>query len=194
MSAGEAGPPGKRRRMAQLPQNPTIPLMADLRGRRCLVVGDTEAATARAALLADAGAEVVRRSELGGADLEGVWLVFAATGSASIDAAVTAQAHDRHILANAHDQPAACTFHMPAFVKRGALSVAVGTGGAVPALAAKVRDLLAEALGPRLEALVDEAAQRRVEAKQSGQSPSELDWDSILAPVLDAIRVGFRSV
>ena len=48
-------------------------------------------------------------------------------------------ARDRGLLVNAVDQPADCTFIVPAIVKRGDLLIAISTSGKSPALAKRVR-------------------------------------------------------
>ena len=163
------------------PNAATIPLMVDVRGRRCLVAGDTDMARARAKWLREAGADVVAGTEpTGGASWDGVWLVWAATGSPERDAELTAEAHRRGILANAHDQPAASSFYMPAILRRGPLSIAVGTDGTLPALAVKVRDALAAIIGPEAEPLIEAAAAKRRESRDQ-------DWDALLAPIISLI-------
>ena len=185
---------------------PTFPVMLDVRGRRCVVVGATDIARARVAVLTAAGAEVVAFDDLPAPSaaatasvterpFDGAWLVFAATGSNERDAEIARQATAAGVWANAHDQPGACGFHMAARLTRGPLEIAVGTGAVVPALAVRVRNLIAELVGEEVVPLIEQAAAARRAARAEGISPFELDWDDLLAPVLAAIdaRIAARS-
>ena len=63
-------------------------------------------------------------------------------------------AHERSILVNIVDQPALCTFIAPAQVKRGALTIAITTGGRAPGLAKRVRQEIQRTIGPEYGALL----------------------------------------
>jgi siroheme synthase (precorrin-2 oxidase/ferrochelatase) len=166
---------------------PVLPVMLDIRGRRCVVVGTTDIATQRVAALATAGAVVDAVPTLADADRPGARLVFAATGSALLDAEVAAAAEALGILVNAHDQPDVCAFHMAARLTRGPLEMAFGSGGAVPAVAVRVRNLVAELVPEDVVPLIEDAARVRREAKAAGRSAMSLDWDELLTPLLAAI-------
>ncbi len=81
-------------------------------------------------------------------DLAGAWLAIAATDDPAVNQAVFAEAERRGCLVNVVDDPAHSNFIVPAVVRRGAVTVAVSTGGASPALARRLRDQLAEIVGP----------------------------------------------
>lgn len=76
-------------------------------------------------------------------DLNGALLVFACTDSALINVQIVTEARRRQILCCRADQSATGDFSLPAVLRRGALTVAVSTGGSCPALAAEIRDRLA---------------------------------------------------
>lgn len=155
----------------------THPIFLRLDGRRCVVVGLGADAERRALACRDAGAAVTLIAvdapvALGGAaesgpgridvarrayrpgDLAGAFLAYAATR----DPAVIAQLHDEaereHVLLNVVDVPEHCTFFAPAVLNRGELQVAVGTGGASPGLAARVRNEIGTVVGPEYGAYV----------------------------------------
>jgi len=69
-------------------------------------------------------------------DLAGADLAFVATAAREVNLAVTREARARGVWINAADDPAHCTFILPAVVRRGDLTVAVATGGTSPALSA----------------------------------------------------------
>ena len=182
---------------------PVLPVMLDVRGRRCVVVGTTAIAAQRVAALEAAGADVVALDVLNAADardagdagdasdvspLAGARLVFAATGSPALDAEVAAAAEALGILVNAHDQPEVCAFHMSARLTRGPLEMAFGSGGAVPAVAVRIRNLVAELVPESVVPLIEEAARARYEAKAAGLSAMSLDWDTLLARLMAALR------
>jgi siroheme synthase-like protein len=163
----------------------------DLSGRRCLLVGDAPIAHERLVTLHDAGADVVHLTEAPqdiDAHLDDIWLVLAATDDREVDAEIARAATRRGVLVNAHDQPAVCTFQVPAQLQRGRLSVAFSTGGAAPALGSRVRDLVAELLGPELDDLIEDVARARSDAKAAGISPWSLDWEALCAPALAAVE------
>lgn len=161
------------------------PVFLDLSGRRCLVVGGGRVATRKARELAACGARVVvvapeASAELAGAagegavvwhrrgfreaDLEGTVLAFAAASDPVVNRRVVEAGRRLGAWVNAADDPAAGDFHVPAVVRRGALAVAVSTGGASPTLAAWVRDRVADALPEELGELVELARQVRQNA------------------------------
>lgn len=72
-------------------------------------------------------------------DLDGVFLVVAATSTGAVNDVVYQEAQTRHALCNVVDVPDRCDFYYPAVVRRGDLQVAISTGGHSPALAQRLR-------------------------------------------------------
>ncbi len=152
------------------------PILLELAGRRCLVVGDRAVhegkvegllaggaddvvviaegpATRLDALLPDARIRVERRTwRL--SDLEGAFLVVGWCREQRDRYRLAAEARARGALVNVIDDVPGCDFAAPALVRRGDLVVAIGTGGASPALARKLREELERRLGPQWAELV----------------------------------------
>lgn len=162
-----------------------FPLLFRVQGRLCLVVGGGPVGARKVRALCAAGArvrlvdpsppgeefppevEVVRRP-FRPDDLEGACLAFAAAGGREINAAVAREARRRGIPVNVADAPEEGDFALPAVFRRGEITVAVGTGGGSPALAALLRDRLAAEVGPEWETLLAIAAALR----RKGLTPS----------------------
>jgi precorrin-2 dehydrogenase/sirohydrochlorin ferrochelatase len=142
------------------------PIFLKLSGRTCLVVGGGEVALRKAEALSAAGAAVrvvapqacgdllrmknvdVALRPYESADLDGAALVIAATDDPELNARVAAECAARRVWCNVVDDPARCDFILPAVMRQGPLVIAVSTGGAGPAVAAKVRRDLEEQFGP----------------------------------------------
>src|ERR1700723_2987966 len=127
------------------PQAPSPPVpVADvlypvnlvLEGRRCVVVGGGAVAARKVEGLVAAGAEVVviapeigapirerggtvvqRSYRLG--DLDGAWLAIVATDDPAVNRLVRADGDAAGVWINAADDPTACSFTLPAVVRRG---------------------------------------------------------------------------
>ncbi len=72
-------------------------------------------------------------------DLAGAKLVFAATDDKETQQRAVEEANKKGILVNVVNKPAACSFQVPAMLRRGELLITVATGGASPALASRLR-------------------------------------------------------
>ncbi len=127
-----------------------FPIFLDLRGRRCVVLGAGAAAEAKAAQLARAGADIVAAAEFAPALLDGVSLVIVAGAARDMAEAASRAAQARAIPVNVMDEPALCSFIMPAVVERSPVTVAIATDGAAPALAGLLREWLERALPEHL--------------------------------------------
>lgn len=178
------------------------PVVLDLTGVPVLVVGAGPVGARKVAGLAQAGAKVtvvaravsdaldvdlVERLEIRPfepTDLAGARLVVTATGDAATDAGVAAAATAAGIWVNAADQPADCSFILPAVARHGRLSIAVSTDGSSPALARRLRDHAGTLLGDEAVALAQDLAARRAEVRAGGGSTEAIDWDPLIDPVL----------
>jgi uroporphyrin-III C-methyltransferase / precorrin-2 dehydrogenase / sirohydrochlorin ferrochelatase len=138
-----------------------FPVFLDLRGRRALVVGAGEAADAKAAALARAGADVHLTQSFAPSMLDGAALVFVAGARRAVAEQVARSAEARGIWVNVMDEPRLCSFLMPALVERGPVTVAIGTSGTAPMLARLLREWLDLALPRHLGALASLAGRFR---------------------------------
>jgi uroporphyrin-III C-methyltransferase/precorrin-2 dehydrogenase/sirohydrochlorin ferrochelatase len=145
-----------------------LPLHLSLHGRRVLVVGGGPVAARKAAAVLDAGADVLvvapfacesivaddraglltwRCAEYAATDLDGAWLVFAATGEPAVDMAVAADAQDRRVFCVRADDATLGSARSAAVVRRDDVLVSVGSAGtADPRRAVAVRDAIAASL------------------------------------------------
>ncbi|MBF0428182.1 MAG: bifunctional precorrin-2 dehydrogenase/sirohydrochlorin ferrochelatase [Magnetococcales bacterium] len=76
------------------------------------------------------------------------FLVFAATASASLNREIASECARRAILCNSADDPSSSGFLVPAMVRRGDVTVAVGTGGRSPALSRVLKERIDAWLEP----------------------------------------------
>jgi len=120
--------------------------------------------------LRDAGTITARVGSYAVSDLEGAFLVIAATDNAQVNEQVCTDAHERGMLATAVDNPAVgdCTF--PAILQRGNLEIAVSTGGRSPTFAVDVRDRIAEQIGDEYGTILHQLAEEREKLLTNGSS------------------------
>lgn len=81
-------------------------------------------------------------------DLEGQFLVIAATDDTDVNIKIYDDAEQRAMLANVVDVPPLCNFILPAILRTGPLAIAISTAGASPALAKRMKAEVAQQFGP----------------------------------------------
>ena len=118
----------------------------------------------------------VRERAYESGDVDGFSLVFTATDDPVVNGRVSADAKAAGIWVNSADDPARCTFQLPAIVRRGPMTVAVSSSGRSPALARWMRDRIDESLDPDIEWLAEQLAARRDELHAEGRTTEGLDW------------------
>jgi precorrin-2 dehydrogenase / sirohydrochlorin ferrochelatase len=92
---------------------------------------------------------------------------------------------------NSADDPAHCSFILPAVHRDGAVTIAVSTGGLSPALAAWLRSRLAESCGSGLDALARLLHERRQQLHAEGRRSDTVDWAALLDGELPSlVRAG----
>ena len=129
------------------------PVFLDLRGRRCLVIGDGELAEEKARGLQQAGARVLRSPAFDPRRSD-VFLIVAVTDDPGQGRRIKEFADRRGILVNVVDQTPNCSFIAPAVARRGDLVLAISTSGKSPALARRIRQRLEVQFGPEYGDLV----------------------------------------
>jgi len=106
-------------------------------------------------------------------DLEGMFLVVAATSSAELHERIFEEATRRGVLCNIVDVPPLCDFYYPAVVQRGALQIAISTAGKSPALAQRLRKQLEEQFGLEYEEWLAQLGEVRDKLQSSKLDPAE---------------------
>jgi len=151
------------------------PIMLDLLSKKVVVIGGGKVAERKVKGLKEAGANVVivapevttalrqlsekaevtwLKKPFSQEDVEGALLVIAATNKQEVNEAV-ARAVKPNQLLNVVDAPEKSTFHVPAVMRRGKLSIAVSTSGASPVLAKKICKQISETYGQEFETYID---------------------------------------
>ena len=190
------------------------PILLDLRGRRCLVIGGGAIATGKVEGLLEAGAWVTviapalspalaalvesgRVRHLARAyqpgDLAEAFLAIGATDDGSANAAVWQEATERSLLFNAVDDVPHCNFIAPSILRQGDLTVAISTSGKAPALAVRLKERLAPELGPEYARFLELAG-----ALREGLAAHRPDFDErkavwyrlVDSDVIDLLRAG----
>jgi precorrin-2 dehydrogenase / sirohydrochlorin ferrochelatase len=168
------------------------PVFVNIQGKRCLVVGGGEIATRKVLGLLEADASVfVVSPTLSTAltdlaaqgvieyetrpfradDVLGCALVIGATDQPEVNQAVWQAAREHNVWVNIVDTPDACDFIAPAVVRRGALQVAISTGGHSPTLAKRIRMQLEESYGPEYAFLLQELGKERERVRHLIRDP-----------------------
>jgi len=171
---------------------PTLALNVYMQGKLAVVIGGGTVALRKLRSLLAAGASVrvvapsicpeiaaledssafdARVGSYTASDLDGAFLVIAATDNAQVNEQVCADARKRGMLVAVADNPAAgnCTF--PALLRRGDLEIAVSTGGRCPTFAGDVRDQIADHIGYEYGMILLQLAEEREKLLTNG-SPS----------------------
>jgi len=184
----ERGAPGAAARGVTERRAPLYPVSLRLAGRLAIVVGGGALALRKAEELLASGAwvRVVApewRADFGRleaehgallerstrpfepADADGAAIVVAATDDPATQRAAARAAAERSLFCNVVDVTDLCTFHVPAVLRRGALSVSVATDGLFPLLAVALRDRLAAIVGTAFATALDRLAQARARVR-----------------------------
>lgn len=191
-----------------------LPLFFNLKQQPCLVVGGGEIAVRKASLLARAGAHIkvvscdisddIRQLLSGpehslvekpydAGDLDGARLVIAATDDLPVNQQVSQDAKTRGIPVNVVDNPALCTFILPAIIDRSPIVIGVSSGGQSPVLARLIRSKLESTIPAsygRLGHLVGRFRDA-VKRKFSDVNQRRIFWESVMnGPIAEYVFAG----
>jgi uroporphyrin-III C-methyltransferase / precorrin-2 dehydrogenase / sirohydrochlorin ferrochelatase len=170
------------------------PVVLDLSGRHCVVLGDTAIAEEKVATLRAIGASVEhlpRPFRTG--DLAGAFLGIDASGDTSTHAQVRAEADREHVLLNVVDVARRCDWIAPAVVRRGPLQVAISTSGESPYLARALRERIDGLLGAEwapFTRLVGGTRRRLRRAGVSGSAQQRIYQRLLHSDALALLRAG----
>lgn len=169
-----------------------FPMFLKLEGRTCLVIGAGSVGepkirsllqakadvrvvapetTAAVAAWANAGVLTWQSRNFVPQDLDGAFLVIAATNSHRVNDEIYREAQRRKIVCNAVDDPEHCDFYYPAVVRRGQLQFAISTGGRSPALAQRLRRELEAQFSAEYAGWVEELGNAREKLQASDLEP-----------------------
>jgi uroporphyrin-III C-methyltransferase/precorrin-2 dehydrogenase/sirohydrochlorin ferrochelatase len=191
------------------------PVMLDVTGRMCLVVGGGGVALRKVQGLIEDGADVtvvaldvvdqlttlaaagkiaLERRRYRSDDVTGAALVFAATDDAQVNHQVAQDARRVGAWVNVADDPEASTFHLPARVRRGPLQLALGSRGEAPFVIRRLRQVFEHRLGPEWAEWLEAAARYREAVRSTGlDRPAREDrYDRFFDGTVDAAALRVR--
>jgi len=183
------------------------PVSLDVTNRRCLVVGAGPVAARKARALVECGAVVtviapslskdmdalgpslhtLERRPYRTGDASAFRLVVTATGRPEVDGAVYADAEAAGVWVNSADDPAHCSFILPAVHREGAVTVSVSTGGLSPALASWLRDGIADQWDGEIGTLALLLGEARERLRDAGVPTESVNWAHLLDGPLPAL-------
>ena len=188
------------------------PVYLNLTGKCCVILGGGTIAQGKIAALRDAGASItvispeategIKRAaqrrdvtwlerEYEPGDLEGAFIAVAATNVWHVNRQIYEESEARGVLLNVVDDPDQCSFIAPSIVRRDPITLAISTGGASPALARKMREVLSEARVLQWAELAGVLAQARRVIKDQRTIIDPTRWQCVITEgLLELTRNG----
>ncbi len=189
--------------------NPGFPLLLDVKGWPCLVLGGDEEAAEKTLRLLEAGAKVTvvsptlnealrklaasakvihRGRHFRETDIESMILVLnMIRGNRDFSRSLLTLARDKKFLLWSVDQPDCSTVTMPAVVQCGHLRVSISTSGAAPALSGFMKEDMEKIFDEEFAAFVDWLGELREQAKKN--EPDADKRRTLLREALDGFRL-----
>ena len=191
-----------------------LPIFAQLQQRPVLLVGAGHVALRKANTLLSAGARLtvvatefhadfvswqqqgkvqLLHAKFHSAQLDGHFLVVAATDDDAVNHQVFQAAEARQMLVNTVDDQPNCSFIFPAIIDRSPLLVAVSSGGAAPVLARRIREKLESLLPQHLGPLTQLVGNFRAVVKQKldGFAARRQFWEKVFnSAVVREVQAG----
>lgn len=198
---------------------PLLPVALNVENKRCLVVGGGTVAERKTRALLECGAlvtivspaltqglhELKARIEwraqayssgaLHECSCDGFALVFACTNRREINAQVARDAGENNVWCNIADDSQNSDFHTAATVRRGAICIAITSGGGSPALSRHLKTRVETAIGDEYAALLEMMSTRRLDLQQGETQGGETQgkraelWRALLrSDALDLLR------
>jgi len=177
------------------------PLLLNIEGRTCVVIGGGVVAERKVRSLVERGATVtvvsttisaglnqmvqqgliqlLQRNYQPG-DLANALLVISATDDPELNKKVATEARRLKALVNVVDDPENSDFIVPSVLSRGDICVAVSTSGKSPALARKIRSELEQYFSEEYSSLATLVAEVRQELKSNKVRIAEQKWQDVL--------------
>src|SRR2546430_3003068 len=134
---------------------PYYPIFLDIEDRPVVIIGGGNVCARKAETMMNYGARVtvvsphfteeieqwardgklqLRRKKYEDSDLEGANIVIASTDDQSVNEQIAADCRRRRVPVNVVDVTPLCEFIVPAIIDKGSVTLAVSTGGKMPAL------------------------------------------------------------
>jgi precorrin-2 dehydrogenase/sirohydrochlorin ferrochelatase len=191
-----------------------FPVLLNVRGRLCVVIGGGDVAGRKINTLLERGAvvkviapmvrsDIAALADRGAIDLEprgyqagdlaSAFLCVAAADDPEVNAAVRHEAGVRRVLVNVVDDPEGSDYQVPSFFENGPLLIALGTSGSSPAVARTLRRMIQEWLGDSFEEAlaIVERFRERVRAEIEDPKERVRFWEeAITAETLERVRAG----
>jgi len=189
------------------------PILLNIQGKRCVVIGGGKVALRKVKMLLDCGANIMvispkphpdmvklskkkalrltqRNYET--QDLRKAAVVIACTDVKEVNRKVADDAKKARVLVNVADDAEPSDFTLPSFFRRGNLLVAVSTSGVSPALARRIRTKLEKDFGEEYASLLSLIGEVRSTLKRKGYIVDAGTWQEALDldPLMKLMKAG----
>ena len=177
------------------------PVFLNISSKRCVVVGGGEVAVRKVRMLLESGAnvevispelcpELTELDEQGQiavsyqryrpGDMRYAFIAIASTTDSAINTQVVKEARSNSVLVNVVDDAENSDFILPAYLRRGDVTIAISSAGRSPALARKIRTRLEEIFGDDYASLAILINEVRTELRQQGIKVDGETWQKAL--------------
>ena len=189
------------------------PILLNIQGKRCVVIGGGKVALRKAKMLLDCGANIIvispkphpdmvklskkktlrlTQRDYETRDLRKAAVVIACTDVKKVNRKVADDAKKAGVLVNVADDAEPSDFVLPSFFRRGNLLVAVSTSGVSPALARRIRTKLEKDFGEEYASLLSLIGEVRSTLKRKGNIVDTGTWQEALDldPLMRLMKAG----